>query len=315
MKTLVIDFRLIFCIVWGLMASEPARAEELIERGAELKKLASGMKFTEGPVWIPKSNKLVFSDIPNSKLMQWTEARGLEVYLAESEQTNGNILDLEGNLISCRHRARDLVRTNSAGELEVLANKFEGKTFNSPNDVAIKSDGSLWFTDPPWGLKGEREIPGNWVYCRQPDGKITVVSRELAMPNGINFSPDETRFYVADTGGHQLVPDPALRNAPAKVHIFKVNPDNTVSKLPEMIDAHSDGMCVDQQGNLYTTTAKGIEIFDREGQPAGIIPVPEQPANVTFGGTDYKTLFITARTSLYSIQMAVSGAKPPLAKW
>ncbi len=310
MRTLVI-----FCLVFGLYAGEPSRAGELIAKGAELKKLASGMKFTEGPVWIPKANKLVFSDIPNSILMQWSEDKGLEVYRSQSEETNGNILDLEGRLISCRHQARDVVRSNSEGELEVLADKFDGNSFNSPNDVAIKSDGSLWFTDPPWGLKGAKGVPGNWVYCRYPDGKITVVSKELAMPNGINFSRDEARLYVADTGGHHLVSDPVLRNAPAKVHIFKVNPDNTLTKLAETIDAHSDGMSVDQQGNLYTTTAKGIEIFDPEGRAVGVIPVPEQPANVTFGGSDYKTLFITARTSLYSIRMTVIGAKPQNAKW
>src|SRR6476646_10630185 len=146
-----------------VLGSPPAGADapkSLVEPGAKVKKLAGGMKFTEGPVWLPADKKLVFSDIPNSKLMQWKEGEGLSVYRA-SEEANGNILDLEGRLISCQHKARNLVRTEKDGKIMVLADKFHGKRFNSPNDVAERSDGTLWFTDPPWGLTEKADIPGH----------------------------------------------------------------------------------------------------------------------------------------------------------
>lgn len=296
--------------------SSEKRPNPVIAKNAQVKKLASGMKFTEGPVWLPKENVLVFSDIPNSKLMQWSPKNGLSVFREESEMTNGNLLDLEGRLLSCRHRGRDVVRTSADGDVEVLADSFEGGKFNSPNDVAVKSDGSFWFTDPPWGL-GDREMQqrGHWVYCRQPDGTITVVSKDQAMPNGIVFSPDESRLYIADTGGHAKVSDPKLRDAPAQVFIYDVAEDNTLKKRNETLSVRSDGMCVDVEGNIYTTTDDGIVVFDQENRQIAVIPVPEHPANAAFGGRDFKTLFITARKSLYSIRMKSPGAKPPGAKW
>ena len=135
----------------------------LIATGAKIEKLAGGMKFTEGPVWLPEQKKVVFSDIPNSKLMQWSEKGGLSEF-RKSEQANGNILDLQGRIISCQHKGRNIIRIEKNGSTTVLADKFGGKRFNSPNDVAVRSDGTLWFTDPPWGLSGPHEIPGHWVF-------------------------------------------------------------------------------------------------------------------------------------------------------
>ena len=180
----------------------------LVAKGAKVEKLAGGMKFTEGPVWLPEQKKVVFSDIPNSKLMQWSEKGGLSEF-RKSEQANGNILDLQGRIISCQHKGRNIIRIEKNGSTTVLADKFGGKRFNSPNDVAVRSDGTLWFTDPPWGLSGPHEIPGHWVFKLDPKvGKVTVVYKKLAMPNGIVFSPDGSRLYVADTGGHKRHPDP-----------------------------------------------------------------------------------------------------------
>ena len=179
---------LVVCFINAILGCTFLFADTLVESGAEVKKLAGGMKFTEGPVWLPNVKKLVFSDIPNNKLMQWSEGEGLSVFREMSQQTNGNILDLEGRLISCQHAGRNLVRTEPDGKITVLVDKFEGKRFNSPNDVAIKSDGSLWFTDPPWGLRGEHEIPGHWVFKFSHDsGKVEAVIKDLAMPNGIVF--------------------------------------------------------------------------------------------------------------------------------
>ncbi len=294
-----------------------ARADEkdsLVEVGAKVQKLAGDMKFTEGPVWIPAKKILVFSDIPNSKLMQWKDGGGLSVF-RDSEQSNGNILDLEGRLITCQHAARNLVRTEPDGKITVIADKLDGKRLNSPNDVAVRSDGTLWFTDPPWGLSGKGDLPGNWVFKLDPaTGKIEPVVKDLAMPNGINFSTDESRIYIADTGGHPKHPDPAFHKLPGGVHCYEVSKDGKLGKKLFQIEHGSDGMTVDVKGNLYTTHEK-VHVYDADGKKLQSIDVPEGPANVTFGGEDYRTLFITARTSLYSVRMKNAGAKPVGAKW
>jgi gluconolactonase len=294
-----------------------ARAEEtesLIVSGEKVQKLAGDMKFSEGPAWIPATKTLVFSDIPNSKLMQWRAGEGLSVF-RQSEQSNGNILDLEGRLISCQHAARNLVRTEADGTVKVLVDKFDGKRLNSPNDVAVKSDGTLWFTDPPWGLDGPGELPGHWVFKFDPaTGQIEPVIKDLAMPNGINFSPDESRLYVADTGGHVKHPDPAFHKLPGTVSCYEVSKVGKLGKRLFQIEHGSDGMTVDVKGNLYTTHGK-IHIYSADGKKLESIDVPEGPANVTFGGDDYQTLFITAKTSLLSVRMKNAGAKPVGAKW
>ena len=296
----------------GLQAADESAS--LVEPGAKVIKLADGMKFTEGPVWLPGEKKLVFSDIPNSQLMQWREGEGLSVF-RKSEQANGNILDLEGRIISCQHAARNLVRTDADGAVAVLADKFDGKRFNSPNDVAVRSDGTLWFTDPPWGLTGDAEIPGHWVFKLDPKtGTVEAVIKDLAMPNGIVFSPDESRLYVADTGGHPKHPDPVFHKLPGGVHCYAVSKSGQLGKKLFSTRDGSDGMAVDVRGNLYTTHGK-VQIYNADGKLLEEIDVPEGPANVCFGGEDFKTLFITARTSLYSIRMKNAGAKPVGAKW
>jgi len=282
---------------------------QLVANGAKVEKLAGGMKFTEGPVWLPSEKKLVFSDIPNSKLMQWSEADGLSVY-RDSEQANGNILDLQGRIISCQHKARNVIRIEADGSTTLLADRFDGKRFNSPNDVAIRSDGTLWFTDPPWGLTGSHEIPGHWVYKLEPKtGKVEVVHKYLAMPNGIVFSPDESRIYIADTGGHKRHPDPDFHKLPASIQCYEIDNEGNLGKKLFQIASGSDGMAVDAQGNLYATHGGKVHIYDADGNERQQIDVPEGPANVCFGGDDHKTLFITARTSLYSVRMRVAGAK------
>ena len=296
-----------------IVATSRCAAEDsksLVADGAKVKKLASGMKFTEGPVWLPKQKKLVFSDIPNSKLMQWSDADGLSVY-RDSEQANGNILDLQGRIISCQHKARNIIRLETDGSATVLADQFDGKRFNSPNDVAVRSDGTLWFTDPPWGLTGPHEIPGHWVYKLDPkSGKVDVVLKSLAMPNGIVFSPDEKRIYIADTGGHKRHPDPKFHKLSATIQCHDIEKGGKLGKKRFQIDAGSDGMAVDVNGNLYTTHRGKVHIYDADGHELEQIDVPEGPANVCFGGDDFKTLFITARTSLYSVRVKVAGAKP-----
>ena len=275
-------------------------------------KLAGDMGFVEGPVWLPEQQKLVFSDIPNSKLMEWSLAGGAGVF-RESSNPNGNTLDREGRLLTCRHGARDLVRTEKDGAITVLCDSFEGRRLNSPNDVAVKSDGSLWFTDPPWGLPRQRdgkEQDGHWVFRLDPETqKVTAVLKELCMPNGIAFSPDEGRLYVADTGGHWH-PDESLRDLPATTAAYQVLSDGTLDRAPVWtVEGFCDGMCVDAAGNVYTTAREGITVLSPDVVVLGTIEVPESPSNCCFGGDDFRTLFVTARTSLYAITLIHPGAK------
>ena len=203
-----------------------------------------------------------------------------------------------------------MIRLEDDGSVKVLADKYEGKRFNSPNDVAVHSDGTLWFTDPPWGLKEPHELPGHWVYKLYPDtGQVEVVHKYLAMPNGIVFSPDESRIYIADTGGHPRHPDPEFHNLPSSIQCHAVSTDGRIGEKLFHIEAGSDGMAVDVKGNLYTTHGGKVYVYDADGKELEQIDVPEGPANVCFGGDDFKTLFITARTSLYSVRMKHQGAR------
>ena len=276
----------------------------IIAPDAKVKKIGGDMKFTEGPVWIPAKKMLVFSDIPNGRQMQWTEEGGLKEY-RKVEQSNGNLLDLDGNLLSCQHAGRNVISTDADGKITVLADKFNGKKLNSPNDLAILSNGTIWFTDPSYGLKGRpAEIDGKWVYRLNPkNGKVSVLYKGHDMPNGIAFSPDEKRVYIADTGKI------------GKIRVFDVVKNGMLGEPLFEIDIRCDGMCIDTNGNIYTTSKGGIHVFDKDGKKLGVIETPEKPANVCFGGDDYDTLFITARKSLYSIKTRARGDKPKGAKW
>ena len=276
----------------------------LVAPGAEVKKLGGGMKFTEGPVWVPSKKLVIFSDIPNSRQMQWSAAGGLEEF-RKVEQSNGNLLDLEGRLLSCQHAGRNVIRTADDGSITVLADQFDGKRLNSPNDLAIRSNGEIWFTDPAYGLKGQPgEIDGKWVYRLAPEtGELEVLFKGHDMPNGIAFSPDEKRVYISDTG------------KVGRILAFAVVDEGPLGDPLFEIDIRCDGMCLDVDGNLYTTAHDGVHVFDPVGKKLGVIEVPEHPANICFGGEGYNVLFITARTSLYSVETLTTGAKPAGARW
>ena len=250
---------------------------------------------------------------PYTTLFRSSAQGGLKVF-RESPGPNGNLLDREGRLLTCRHGARDIVRTEADGKLTVLCDSFGGKRFNSPNDVAVRSDGTLWFTDPPWGLPRQREgreLPGHWVFRYDPKTKeLTVLVKNLCMPNGIAFSPDERHLYIADTGGHGSHPDVTLRDLPPTVTAYEVGKDGTLNPKPVWkTETRCDGMCVDRKGHLYTTSREGVTILEPDGKIIGTIVVPEAPTNCCFGGDDFKILFITARTSLYSVRLVNPGAK------
>ena len=299
------------CVIAGCRVPTVAlKLEDLMAHEAVVVKLAGDMGFTEGPVWLPKEQKLVFSDIPSAKLMEWSLEGGVKIFRS-SPNPNGNALDREGRLVTCRHSARDIVRTERGGELTVLCDSFEGKRLNSPNDVAVKSDGTIWFTDPPWGLPRQsegKELDGHWVFCLDPETKqVTAVLKDLGMPNGVAFSPDERRIYIADTGGYWH-PDESLRDLPATTAAYQLMADGTLNREPIWKnEGYCDGMCVDVAGNIYTTAREGITVLSPDGVVIGTIKIPESPSNCCFGGGDLKTLFITARTSVYAITLTNSG--------
>jgi gluconolactonase len=281
----------------------PAEFRKIVPADAELKKLAGGMKFVEGPVWIKREGGyLIFSNIPDEQLKKWSDKDGLTTFREHSHEANGNCTDREGRLVSCEGGARRVTLTEKDGSIRTLAETADGKKFNSPNDVVVKSDGSIWFSDPDYGLgQKPREAGGLYIYRLNPKtGDISAVVKDCDHPNGLCFSPDEKRLYVADSG------------APHLVRVYDVKRDGTVAngRVFCVIDQGvPDGIRCDAKGRLFSSAGDGVQIFDREGGLIAKILVPEVPANLCFGGADGKTLFITARTSLYAIPVLVKGAK------
>jgi gluconolactonase len=275
----------------------------LLAPGAAVEQLASGMKFTEGPVWMPEEGGyLLFSDIPSNELKRWDAAGGLSTFRSPSHHANGNTLDREGRLITCEHSARRVTRTEADGSVTVLVDRFEGKRFNSPNDAVVKSDGTIWFTDPPYGTPKDepRELEKQNVFVFDPQsGEIRVVVEDFHMPNGLCFSPDEKRLYIADSG------------KPRHIRVFDVAADNTLNngRVFATIDAGvPDGIRCDEAGRIWSSARDGVHVFDPQGQRIGKVLVPENTANLCFGGEEGTDLFMTSTTSLYRIRLAVRGA-------
>jgi len=271
-------------------------------------KLATDLGFIEGPIWDPASRSLIFSDIPNNELKRWTVAAGLTSFRQPSRNANGNTFDLIGRLLTCEHSGRRVARLEKDGSLATVVDHFEGKKFNSPNDVVVQSNGVIWFTDPEYGLKNkpgskekaDKQQAGNFVFRHDPKtGTTTAVVRDFAQPNGLAFSPDEKTLYVADSG------------PPRHIRSFAVAADGTLSpgRVFCTIDRGGpDGIRVDRDGRVWSSAGDGVHIFSPDGTRVGKILVPESPANLCFGGDDGKTLFITARKSLYAVTVKVTGA-------
>ncbi|MGD0093728.1 MAG: SMP-30/gluconolactonase/LRE family protein [Planctomycetota bacterium] len=281
---------------------DEAEFSRIVPKGAVLRKLAGGLKFVEGPVWMP-GGFLVFSDIPADELKKWSEKDGLTTFRTPSHNANGNFLSTDGLLLTCEHSSRRVTRTEKDGSIAVLADSYDGKKLNSPNDLVMKSDGMIYFTDPPYGVpKGEkREQPKNFVFRLDPKTKeLKPIADDFDMPNGLCFSPDEKKLYIADSG------------QPRHIRVFDVKDDGTLAngKVFCAIDKGlPDGIRCDSAGRLFSTAGDGVQIFNTEGALIGKILVPETPANICFGGADRKTLYITARTSLYAIELASAGAQ------
>jgi gluconolactonase len=284
---------------------------------ARLEKLYTGAQFCEGAVYFADLRCVLFSDIPNSRIMRWDEDSGqTSVFRSNQSFSNGNTRDLQGRLITCEQGARRVTRTELNGSITVLADKFDGKKLNSPNDVVVKSDGSIWFTDPTYGIssyfeggKAESEIGKRNVYRLDPaTGKLVVAVDDFAQPNGLVFSPDESLLYIVDSG---IAPDP---NGPHHIRRFQVTEKGKLrggEVLVEVAPGIPDGLRVDTEGNLWCTAEDGVHCFTKEGELIGKVLVPEVSANVVFGGPLRNRLFICATSSLYAIYTNVQGAQVP----
>ena len=304
------------------LAPDSPRFLALFPPSAALTKLATGFLWAEGPVWFSELNELRFSDIPNNRMMRWSPVGGLSVFRQPSQRTNGHTRDREGNMISCEHGGRCVSRTTLDGRYEVLVTHWNSKRLNSPNDVVVKSDGTIWFTDPPYGIvsdyegiRAESEIGRSQVYRFDPaSGELSVVADDFDRPNGLAFSPDETELYIADSGYARGYGFGVDEGRPRHVRGFKVVDGRTLkdSRIIAVIDAKvPDGLRVDTEGLLWISAGDGIHCYTTQGERLGRILVPEAVANLTFGGFGKSRLFITATSSLYAIETARVGAQWP----
>lgn len=261
--------------------------------------VAEGLGFTEGPVWLPDGS-LLFSDIPNSRIRRWRDG-ALSVYREPSGGSNGLTLDTAMRLLACEHDNRRVSRERD-GAVEPVATHYEGKRLNSPNDIAVRSDGRIFFTDPPYGItKDQRELSFNGVFTVSDAGALTLLATDFERPNGLAFSPDERTLYIADT-------------ARRHVRAFDVAADGTLTRSRVFADMREegrpDGMKVDREGRLFVC-ATTVQVFAADGRPLGVIDCPQMPANCTWG-EDGSTLFIAARTGVYRTRIATVGIAPYL---
>ena len=308
-------------VVGSVERLDPA-LDALFAPGAAMEKLAEGFHWSEGPVWVPTQSHLLFSDVPENRVYRWKDGEGISVFLEVSGFTgtvyngrergsNGLTLDRQGRLVLCQHGDRRVARLAADGKsFETLVDRFEGKRFSSPNDLCIDRAGNLFFTDPPYGLPSDtkQETEFNGVYRLGTDGKLTVIDRTLARPNGIALSPDEKTLYVGSTEGKE----PFVKS-------YALHADGSVASSKIFFDAKDlitrtkrfggfDGMKIDTHGNLWATGPGGVLILSPEGKHLGTLLTGQPTANCAFGGTDGKTFFITANNQLLRIKTNVTDA-------
>ena len=297
----IIDDRFYFCV----------------STNARVDKLYDGCTWAEGPVYFPGHRSLIWSDIPNNRMLRWDEVTGaVGVFRADSQYTNGNTIDRKGRLISCQQGGRNVVRTEHDGSCTIIADRFRGRRFNSPNDVVVKSDGSIWFTDPGYGIdsnfegiKGVSEIGADNVYRVDPATRdIAVVAEDFRRPNGLAFSPDEKTLYIVDSGGMRF-PDNRRH-----IRTFNVETNNELTGGAVFAECGSgkfDGIRLDDAGRIWAAAGDGVHCYEHDGTLIGKILLPEAASNLVFGGPKNNRLFITATTSVYTVLLAVDGASLP----
>jgi gluconolactonase len=283
---------------------------------AAVERLYTGCRWAEGPAWFGDGRYLLWSDIPNNRILKWEEETGaVSAFRKPSNNANGNTRDRQGRLVTCEHDTRRVVRTEYDGTITVLCDRFEGKPLNSPNDVVVKSDGSIWFSDPPFGILANyeghvatQELPTNLYRVDGQTGQVTVATAEVDRPNGLCFSPDESRLYVVESG-----------TVPRNIHVFDVVGDGTrLANKRLFVNAgekgNPDGFRCDVDGNLWAGWGMGaghdgVMIFSPEGDPIGRIALPERCANLCFGGVKRNRLFMAASQSLYALYVNTQGAR------
>jgi len=292
-----------------------ARFRKLALPYIHVEKLYTGCRWAEGPAWFAAGRYLVWSDIPNDRMLRWDETDGsVSVFRQPAMNSNGHTVDLQGRLVSCEHRSRCVSRTEHDGTRKVLASHFEGKRFNSPNDVVVKSDGSVWFTDPSYGIDSDyegdaspSEIGAQRVYrVASESTAISVVASDFVQPNGLAFSADESLLYIVDTGAtHQT-------DGPHHVRCFRVAANGSLSGGEVFATCPVglyDGLRVDVHGNLWLSAGDGVHCHAPDGALLGKVLIPEAVANLCFGGTKRNRMFICGTTSLYAVYLNTRGAR------
>jgi gluconolactonase len=282
------------------------RFERVVGSSVEFEKLATGFLFTEGPLWHPQGQFLLFSDMPGDHLRRWSAADGVTTFRKPCNQSNGLTWDRQGRLLACEHSSSQVTRTEPDGSITTLASHYNGKGLNSPNDIVVKSDGAIYFSDPTYGRKEfygrprETELDFRGVYRISPEGGLTLLADDFEQPNGLCFSLDERRLFVNDTDRQHI-------------RVFDVKADGTLENSRVWAETTGegggapDGMKIDSEGNLLSCGPGGIHVFDPDANCLGVINVPEYTANFCWGGDDMRSLFITASTSLYRMKMKVPG--------
>jgi gluconolactonase len=306
---------------WRPIVEDPG-FERLLRPGAVLRRIAGGGRWFEGPVWLPDEGALVWSDVVGNRLHRWHPDDGATVLLEGSEHQNGHALDVDGSILACCHGRRRVERVRRDGTIEPVVERWRGLRFNSPNDLVVTSDGAIWFTDPPYGIvmpgeghPGVSEIGDNLVFRFDPASReVDPVTDGVEAPNGLAFSPDERILYVADsaaatpgdtTGNRQIVAfDVANGRTLANPRVFYALSAEAGEGVP-------DGLRVDVDGNVWTSARDGLHVVTPAGHRLGKLPVPEDTANLVFGGPDRDRLFITASSSIYALEVATQGCVRP----
>jgi gluconolactonase len=277
-----------------------------------VERLWTGGRWLEGPAWFAAGRYLVCSDIPNNRMLRFDETDGsVSTFRHPANFSNGNTTDNQGRLVTCEHLTRRVTRTEHDGTISVIADRFKGKRFNSPNDVVVKSDGSIWFTDPSYGIvsdyEGEKAEPEMDCCVYRVDAKSGVISRvadDFVKPNGLAFSPDENCLYIADTGASHMP------NGPKHIRKFAVTQDRRLTDgavFAECTSGFFDGFRIDRDGRIWSSSAEGVHCYDPDGTLIGKVHIPELVSNLAFGGAKRNRLFITANQSLYAVYVAVNG--------
>ena len=288
----------------GRLTAHVPEFNSLFDPGARVERVAEGFEFTEGPVWSPQ-HFLLFSDIYGDRIYKWTQDGGKSVFRESAGNPNGLTFDQHGCLLICEQKKRRLIRLGSDNQITVLADKWDGKALNCPNDVVVRRDGTIYFTDPYWKFPpgSVQELAFQGVYRISPKGKLSVEAKDFGLPNGIGLSPDEKTLYIGDTRRRKIYAFDVARNG-------SLTGQRLLADLQSTEKGAVDGMKIDELGNIYSTGPGGVWVISKTGQHLGTIQAPEIPANCAWGGVDGRTLYMTARTGLYRIRVNVTGVRP-----